>query len=412
VFKHFNKRITTIRDGLTTIDSHPIGNAVLVIVLFLDLFILVSIFDGLEDHSRQLTSPYQAVPQYCRTIVLDKKWNVDNQLNRTASMVSGYSSYYADVSDPKHLEQLKPLCRDIAVEIFNIENDDTLVKQLNTLRQLQDQIEEVRTDLERFRSAYDTSLLEKIAENDPNLQHSIEQGHEQIKDQGLPIEQRVSVLTSDLNRLAAQEARLEVSLENNEILLKLFSRINTIDEAEREQLAADLKQLKFWFPVKRLAMEILFLLPLILLFYWWHNRSIKANRSYQSLVSSHLLVIVFIPVIFKVFEFIYEIIPKKLLRKLFELLEAFNLIAIWHYLMMGAAIIGALVLIFVMQRKIFSPEKLSQKRISKGLCQDCGLGLHHESAACSSCGFKQFRHCEHCEMTTYVTGKYCRACGK
>jgi len=408
VFKHFNKRITTIRDGLTTIDSHPIGNAVLVIVLFLDLFILVSIFDGLEDHSRQLTSPYQAVPQYCRTIVLDKKWNVDNQLNRTASMVSGYSSYYADVSDPKHLEQLKPLCRDIAVEIFNIENDETLVKQLNTLRQVQEQIDEVTTDLERFRNAYDTSLLEKIAENDLNLQSSIEQGEEQ----SLPIEQRVSVLTSDLNRLAAQETRLVASLESNQLLLKLFSRINTIGETDREQLAADLKQLKFWFPVKSLAMEILFLLPLILLFYWWHNRSIKANRSYQSLVSSHLLVIVFIPVIFKVFEFIYEIVPKKLLRKFFELLEAFNLIAIWHYLMMGTAILGALVLIFVMQRKIFSPEKLSQKRISKGLCQDCGIGLPHESAACTTCGFKQFRQCGHCEMPTYVTGKYCRACGK
>ena len=46
-------RIQRFRQRLTRLDNEPLGKAALVIILFLDLFILLSIFDGLGAHTAQ-----------------------------------------------------------------------------------------------------------------------------------------------------------------------------------------------------------------------------------------------------------------------------------------------------------------------------------------------------------------------
>ena len=121
----------------------------------------------------------------------------------------------------------------------------------------------------------------------------------------------------------------------------------------------------FWYPVKRLGMQMLFLLPLFAIFYVWNNASIRKSRGIQALVSSHLLVVSFIPIFFKIIETVYDIIPKKLLKKLIDLLESLKLVAIWHYFVIALAVAAALFLIYIFQKKLFSREKLIERRIAK-----------------------------------------------
>jgi hypothetical protein len=177
-------------------------------------------------------------------------------------------------------------------------------------------------------------------------------------------------------------------------------------------LLADLRQANFWYPVKRLGMEMVFLLPLFVVFYLWNSRSIAGHRPFQTLVSSHLLVVVLIPVMLKVMELVYDIIPKKFLARIIEFLESLKLVALWHYLLIGVSVVVALALIYLLQRKLFSREKLIDKRISKGLCQKCGQRLPEGSRSCPFCGFAQYRNCSHCSEPTHVLGKFCRTCGE
>lgn len=169
--------------------------------------------------------------------------------------------------------------------------------------------------------------------------------------------------------------------------------------------------MNFWYPALRLGMEMLFLLPLLAAFWFWNAKSVAGGRPFQTLVSSHLLVVVVIPVFLKVAELVYDIIPRKLLRQLIELLESLKLVAIWHYLVIGAAIFTALALIYLFQKKLFSREKLLQRRIAKGLCQDCGQHLPADSRHCPACGAAQYRICGECGEPTHVHGRYCKACG-
>jgi len=399
MLKQASNRIKTIRAGLINLNNQPIGKAVLTIVLFLDLFILISIFQGLSDHTRQLSTAYESIPQHCRDIVIDQGWNEDNRLVKTATIVTRSRNSYRYINKKDWIKDVHPICVPIISILRKIEKNKTLTTDLNEFLRNRTHADEVKVGIERSRSAYDTSLLEIIANEKDGIEN-----RESLKRQ-------VSALTQKLNTLVSQEAYAISVFTNNAQIDQLF-RIIEASPQNRDVLLEELRHLNFWYPVKRLGMELLFLLPLIIIFFLWNSKSITASRPYQSLVSSHLLVVVFIPVIFKFIELVYDIMPKKILKYVIELFESLNLVAVWHYLMMFGGILGAMALIYVMQKKIFSPEKLMQKRIAKSLCQNCGVHLPSEKhACCSICGFKQYRACSHCTKETYVNGKFCRECG-
>lgn len=55
-----------VRRHLTSLDNQPLGKAALIIIIFLDIFIITAIFNGLDQHTRQLSSPDEYIPSTCR----------------------------------------------------------------------------------------------------------------------------------------------------------------------------------------------------------------------------------------------------------------------------------------------------------------------------------------------------------
>jgi RNA polymerase subunit RPABC4/transcription elongation factor Spt4 len=217
--------------------------------------------------------------------------------------------------------------------------------------------------------------------------------------------------TAALNERLAKEQALAATIEKNPRVAGFFAMVAGISEAERLTLRDELRRMNFWFPAERLAMQMVFLLPLLAVFWFWNSRSIATGRPFQTLVSSHLLVIAAIPVVLKVAELVYDIIPRRMLRQLIELLESLHLVALWHYLVIALAIAAALTLIYLFQKKLFSHEQLMQRRIAKGQCQACGLTLPLGSRHCPACGALQLRACGHCGAPTPAHGRFCMACG-
>lgn len=427
MLKAVKHKLGVLRSGLMRLNHRPIGKAVLAVILFLDLFVLASIFDGLSEHTRQLVAPYEYIPQHCRDIVIDEDWNVESRFKRTAKIISGFTgSYrYIDRNDRANKnDDIHAVCQPIYTLLQAIEVNKALADGLSDYLNDRAQAGEVKSEIERTRSAYDTSLLETIALNTEEAKAEAANAEELDAEKSTQyLKKEISTLTLKLNRLTQVTTDRKLQITKHPLMMTFFDHIDGIKENDRELLLADLRNSNFWFPVKRLAMELLFLMPLILIFYFWNSRSLRTQQPYQILVSSHLLIVAFIPVIFKVLELVYDIMPKKFLKAVFSFLESFNLVAIWHYLMMGLSIALALGLIYILQQKIFSQEKLMQKRISKGLCQSCGVQLPIGSnssgdssngcsnKACTACGFKQYKVCHHCNNNTYVYGQHCKECG-
>ncbi len=393
-------KLTAIGRGLTRLNNYPIGKAALTVVLMLDVFILMSIFRGLDDHSDQLASPYDVIPAHCRAIVVDRTWSPNNALDKIAQAIPYYKND-PDYRNPlRQLNDVHAACRPLLRMLEGIANDRSLAASLGKQLRLGTQIGQVNSKLEKIRGAYDTSLLETIAQ-----QNSANNEVAELK-------ARVRELTAKLNQLSKEQRNVAQRIVQAPAIAQLLNLIGEPLADAAADLKAELIMLRYWQPVKRLGMELLFLLPLICAFYFWNSRSLRANRPYQTLVSAHLLTVACIPVVFKVFELLHDIIPYRLFTELFDLLRELNAVAIWHYLMMAVVIAVAMALTYLLQMKVFSHQRLIKKRIAKSLCQNCGVGIGPQDNACALCGFKQFKSCDNCAQSTYVFAPFCRECGE
>ena len=304
MFISIREKASRFQRRLTRLDDEPLSTAALVVILFLDLFILFSIFDGLAAHTEQLTTPDQHISPLCREIVIDADWNPTNRLGQLAQIVSQYhQSYYipeeSDDKKPQH-----PVCVPIVRALKAIRGDEGLSRNLIETRKLAQETRDLRSELERMKGAYDTALLETIAR--PG----------QAETNIASIRKEMAEKTGALNELVRRQQLLEASLEQDRRVHELFTLAAGVSEGDRKALRDDLRRLNFWYPVKRLGMEMLFLLPLLLVFYYWNSKSIAASRPFQTLISSHLLAVVLIPAFFKLVDLLYDIIPRKLLKKI------------------------------------------------------------------------------------------------
>ena len=393
----FKDTCAKFRTNLTSLDDQPLGKAALVIIIFLDIFILVSIFNGLDAHTNQLSSPDVYIPNSCREIVINRQWNPTNRLDQLSQIIiSSSSSYYRDEDKKK---ERHPVCAPY-VDIFDqIKNDKALASIVEERNKSEHEVTELQRAIDNLKVTYDTSLLEAIAKQQES-RTKVDATRKDFQEK-----------TSALNVLKARIVSLERTVNNDTKVKLLWEKLEGIKEQDRQTLITELRTLNYWFPVKKLGMQLIFLLPLFVVFYAWNNTSIRKNRGLQTLVSSHLLGISFIPILCKIIETVYDIIPKKLLKTLIYLLESLKLVAIWHYLVIALAVSAALFLIYIFQKKLFSREKLIVRRISKGECQQCGKRLPDGSPACPFCGFAQFKPCGNCSKLMHVHGQFCRECG-
>ncbi|MDO9111586.1 MAG: zinc ribbon domain-containing protein [Desulfatirhabdiaceae bacterium] len=393
----FKDKLGKIKAHLTSLDDQQLGKAALVIILFLDIFILIAIFNGLDEHTRQLSSPDAYIPNACREIVINRHWNPTNRTdNLSQIVVSASNSYYQN--EEKRITR-HPLCVPY-IDLFDqIKNDKALTRIFEERNKSEREAKILQREINELKGAYDTTLLETIAKQ--------QESQTKIDSINNDFQQKTSALNILKNRIAS----LELTINGDAKVKMLWERLQGLQEQDRQKLISDLRNLNFWYPVKRLGMQMIFLLPLFAVFYAWNNASIRKNRGVQTLVSSHLLGVSFIPIFCKIIETVYDIIPKILLKKIIDLLESLKLVAIWHYLVIALAATAALLLIYVFQKKLFSNKKLIERRISKGECQHCGKHLPAGAQACPFCGYAQFKSCSNCNKLMHVHGKYCMTCG-
>jgi hypothetical protein len=160
-------------------------------------------------------------------------------------------------------------------------------------------------------------------------------------------------------------------------------------------------------------MDFLFLLPLLLVLYFWSSHSVKKDNGVQMLISSHLLVVVSIPLLWKFLDMLLQIIPQKFLQTIIEWLTMMNLLAVWYYVLVIIGILAALGIIYLIQKKLFNKSRLIEKRLVRGECIECGKFLRDKNAeSCYFCGTKQYIECPQCHKKTLAGAEFCMICGE
>lgn len=394
----FKNKLFSIGDGA------PLSILSLVVIFALDILILTTIYTGLNNHTSQIVTPQKYVSGQCRNIYINQTWKKSNLASQLEPIVSAHynRTYYGhqDIYQLLYNKDIHPVCHDLYLQFKSIIESNTMKNAFIKRKKTTEIKQKVISDFQNKKGAYDTSLLEKIADEDntstKNTQTST-MANEYIA--------QIKKINQEINAI---DQRINAS----PLIQTLWQSIDPTSP-QAKKIKSDYERFQFWYPVKKLIWQLLFLLPLFILFYLWFTRSTKKKAKIQSLVSSHLLVVASIPILIKIADTLLEIIPKHLLIRFFNLLESLNLVAIWYYLVVLAAIGAGLAAIVIIQKTIFSKERIYQKRLMSGSCYSCAKKLPKSaSRICPFCGINQFKKCDHCGKETYFSGDYCIHCGE
>lgn len=402
--KQIFKKLGEFRAGLTRVDrGEPLAGVSLAVIVLLDLFVLSMIFSGLASHTDQLTSPDEYMPRVARSAFIERNWSGIDRIAQLEQLLlidyNNYSFTARKVLDDDRIGKMHPKSREFFAVIQAIDQDkelkDAFILRQSNVRELH----RFKRDFEEVKPVYDTRLLEEAADKDTS------------KTDLQSVQGRAQVRSAEYDNLHNQLSALDTQINRHPLVQALWKVLIPVNSGERAALIRDIKIYELKYKFIELIWQMLFLLPILTVVYIWHTKAVKKNHPIQILIASHLLVVASIPVVGKLLDVIIDLIPKYFFKRLFELLERLHIVAFWHYLVIIASVAAALLIIYIIQKKLFNPEKIRLQRLERGQCFKCAKKLPNlQCRACPYCGENLLSTCASCKQETPVAGKYCLNC--
>jgi hypothetical protein len=394
--KHFFRNI--IRKS-TYVRQEPLNKVSIVVLIMIDIFVLINVFQGVYSISNFPLSPSERYP--CYTNYQNYHSNTDQRkdLILVEERLGDYPPKIFEVNKEGRLGKVSNSCDRLKELEAKVKNPATVALE-NQATTFREKISRLNTDIDTYTKQYDSTLLEKIAGQNPN--QSINKTTADKAKADIAKAQAEIKKTNEL--LQAKETEL---LQQSDVLayLKEVGNISTYEEIKKDYESAE-----FWYPNKQFGLQALFLLPLIILGYFWHTNSVNHRRGTQALLSWHLLLIFCIPLLVKILEFLQF---SNLVSIIIDIIVAiFGGIAfLASYVLILIIPLVGFGLIKFLQRFIFNPKIQAKGRIQKSRCIQCNSRLRLGDEFCSFCGFEQFEACSNCQARAYKYTEFCHSCG-
>jgi len=407
MFSRLRRLLTGFFSKSRTVNNEPLNKVSLIVIVLIDIFILVNVFTGLDDISRWHINPTQAYPCYSewqnyRTQTTgDKDYDIIRLAlpsNYVPNQPGFRETYQQDGQE--HLGSVSETCLNYATTKDSLNNAENR-QLLKAIDQKQTKIGALEQTNRTIRTQYDSTLLEKIAGQ--SREQSINAvGAEKAKQ---ALEQNSSTISMLGNEVSKLKKELVAEPESAALITILR------DDEKFKDVEKGYQQASFWYPSLQFAFQALFLLPLILAALVIHKFAQRKGYGLVSLISWHLLVIFFIPLIFKVFEFLQV---EVVFQFIFDLLSALfsGLLFLVSYLYILLIPLVGFALIKVFQRIVFNPKGQAASRVQKSRCIRCAKAIRHHDSYCPHCGYDQCIECQTCHELTYKHLPHCRQCGQ
>lgn len=388
-----------------TINNEPINKVSLIVIILIDIFILVNVFTGLNDISRWHIDPSQAYPCYSEWENYQKETNKDKDYeilrlslpSNTVNPIKFHQTYQQ--AEIGHLGKVSQTCLTYADYKDKIKNagNENIIK---TIDQKNAQISKLEQSNQTIRTQYNSTLLEKIAGQSRDL--SINQvGAEKAKQELEQNSRKIATLKQEIASL-----KTELIAKPESINLITFLK----DKDKFSAVEKGYQQASFWYPSIQLAFQCLFLLPLILIALSIHNLAQRKGYGLISLMSWHLLVIFFIPLILKTFEFLQVGVIFQFLFDIISVVFGGLLFLISYAYILLIPLVGFAIIKFF-QKVVFNTKIQAASRVQKSRCINCAKKIRHHDSYCPHCGYYQYLECPNCHSLTYKYLPYCKECG-
>lgn len=388
-----------------TINNEPLNTVSLIVIILIDIFILINVFVGLNDISQWYISPAQAYPcyfewdNYRTTTTQDKNYEViKSSFPYDTNNQSSFQRTYQEAEE-NHLGNVSQICLKYGSykdKINNSANQQTI----KLIDQKQSRISTLEQNNRNIRAQYDSTLLEEIA--------------------GQPRDQSINLVSAkkakqelDQNNRNIFNLKREISNLKNQLILKPEST-EFIDFLKNENTFSPVKNsyqnASFWYPSIQFAFQFIFLLPLIIIALLIHSFTQRKRYGLISLISWHLLIIFFIPLIFKIFEFLQVGAVFQFLLDIISAIFGQLLFLVSYLYILIIPLIGFGIIKFF-QRIVFNTKLQAANRVQKSCCIKCARKIKHQDTYCPHCGYYQYIECPNCHSLTYKYLPYCNHCG-
>lgn len=152
-------RVQSVFSRLRSIGTNePLSGLSFVIIIFLDIFVLFALFQGLSDQTASFTTPTDIIPYNCQTIAIDtenydKSQKIDQILSQARSYQydSNYSSYNDTSSAGNHPKDLHPDCVKIEELFTKMRNDTDFYKLLDARDQITNKKYSIQSDMSNLK---------------------------------------------------------------------------------------------------------------------------------------------------------------------------------------------------------------------------------------------------------------------
>ena len=376
----------------------------LVLLFGLDIYVLGLTFRGMEEVTQTIAYPRSAIPTECaamtESFLKEEAPARAESLRRYVLVRDDYSfDWSAEAETPL------PLCLQVRDRLRGFAGNAALAGLYREIEQRDGKIATIHTEMSELKSSYDSALLEKIAgqKRDDSILPA-----EATKIKGI-----LAAKSAELASLEKKQTEAHHALAGQPAIRDYASFVESLPfAAEFERARREYERLAFWYPVKVLAAQVAFLLPLLLGAIVWNRRALDRRSDVQTLISSHLILVCAVPVFYRFLDFMYELLPHRLLAGLIDALENLNLGFLWSYIAIFGGIGIGLALIYIAQKTLFSPKRQRSNRLRRNLCRECGEKLHAAGQACCEfCGTGQLGTCPACGQPHRLLAYRCPHCG-
>lgn len=393
-----------------SINKQPLNTVSLIVIILIDIFILVNVFTGLNDISQWALNPDQAYPCYreWRDYRTSTAQNKDFEKIRTitadeyaapdASSHRSFQERYQQASKGR-LGSVLSTCLAFGGLKDKIDNPENQ-RLTKTINQKQSSIANLENSNRNIRAQYDSTLLEQIARQDRN--QSINTiGAESAKAQLDQNNGKIAQLRGEIAKLKDQLVAKPESVEFFQFL-KNDAAFNPVEQGYRRA--------SFWYPSIQLTFQSLFLLPLLVGAGLVYRFAQRQRYGLVALISWHLLIIFFIPLILKIFQFLQV---GALFKFLFDVISTIfaGLLFLVSYAYILLIPLAGFVLIKFFQKIAVRTKLPPSSLVQQSRCLNCTRTLKQDENYCPHCGYHQHLDCHNCHQPTYKHLPYCRNCG-
>jgi predicted RNA-binding Zn-ribbon protein involved in translation (DUF1610 family) len=406
-----------------SVNNKPLNPLSLIVIIIVDLFILFNVFAGLENISRWHISPAEAYPcvsdwkSYRNPKQTnDRDYNVvasvlgrgldQSGFRSPDSMTQGRSSesnfkQNSLANERDRLGKVSLICLNYAElkDLVNISANRSIQQSINQKNTKISTLEQSNTSI---RSQYDSTLLEKIAGQNSNQSINT-------------VSAAKAKQTLAQNKISITNLTTEVSALKENLIKKpeSINLINSIkDDSKYQLLTQEYQHASFWYPSIQLAFQALFLVPLLAIALLIHQISLRRGAGLIALISWHLLVIFFIPLLLKIFEFLQVGVFFQFLLSIITRLFG-GLVFLVSYLYIFLIPLVGFTIIKISQR--FASSNKSQDtmsmRFQNQVCLNCAKRIRPQDQYCPHCGYDQYVECQTCHQPTYKHLAHCKHCG-